>query len=554
MNLNNLFFYIVIACGMFSLHVKADSLNETNHLISELTKSIKSISSVTENIQVNNNKGTFLGWVRLNESNKSRALLSARWEGDTKNSSYMVLSDGWWEHATTKGFYFVVDNKQLAFCHVNNFTLPTDKWVFVAVTWGQTENNNNCQIYIDGQFYTESNISIKTKKKINTINYFSDNQTDDPKNRIPSGLTSGFIYSPTKLDWKSIYTIYNSTKSAFYENRDGLLDKAIGGASYFSKFKERILFDEDIYWALSRKNTDEVLEQVAHGNFNVFVPCVWHGNGAYFKNSKKSYDPLVASRIEADDDPLRYLLAEANKKGIKVIPWFTVTLRETNYLPEFADAGLDGSFNVHNSLFRDFISSLIGEAVVNYKLESINVDYIRSMGVCLTDKCKSSFNTQYGKSLISEYYKSKISQASYDYIASWNRADVEDILKKIRFNSAAISSLKISVDAVPFNKELQFQGQDSISWLNNGLVDSVFSMNYQRNIEIEKMVDIKKKVNRGVVIPIISTFDKSSNVIVPRSQETMTDLIEKIYSNLGSDGLALYHRKTLTDKQISILQ
>lgn len=554
MNLNNLFFYIVIACGIFSLHVKADSLNETNHLISELTKSIKPISSLTENIQVNNNKGTFLGWVRLNESNKSRALLSARWEGDTKNLSYMVLSDGWWEHATTKGFYFVVDNKQLAFCHIDNFKLPNDKWVFIAVAWGQTESNSNCQIYIDGQFYTESNISIKIKKKTNTLDYFSDNQTDDPKNRISSGLSGGFIYSQTKLDWKSIYTIYNSTKSSFYEDASGGLLHKADSTSLFSRFKERVLFDEDIYWALSRKNTDEVLEQVVRGNFNVFVPCVWHGNGAYFKNGKKSYDPLVASRIEAGDDPLRYLLTEASKKGIKVIPWFTVTLRETNYLPEFADAGIDGSFNVHNPLFREFIASLISEAVVNYKLENINIDYIRSMGICFTDKCKNSFNAQYGKSLVSEYYKSKISQTSHDSIASWNRVDVEDILKRVRSNSAENSSLKISVDAVPFNKELQFQGQDSINWLNNGLVDSVFSMNYQRNIEIEKMVDIKKKISRGVVIPIISTFDKSSNAIVPRSQETMTDLIEKIYNNLGNDGLALYHRKTLTDTQILILQ
>ncbi len=538
----------ILLIGFAVLLCEADSINSPKKLVAQLSDAVKSIAPLEQSLQLNNNEGSFLGWVHLDESQSSRTLMSARWSEDIKAPSYMVLSDGWWEHANTHGLYFVVDNKQFAFCYIDKFSVPSNKWVFLTVTWGQHGQQGYCQIYIDGQIYTEKKISIKIKKNTNLMHPFSDDLTDNPKQRFPSGLTSGLFHYSSMLSWKDILSIYNATKMEF-KNKE-IVAKKNSVENSFLSFEQRVLFDEDIYWALSKKNTDEVLKKVERGNFNVFIPCVWHGQGAHFKNSKKIYDPRVKSRIESGDDPLAYLLLQAGKKKIKVIPWFTVVLREGKYLPEFADAGIEGAFNVHNPFYRDFISSLIYEAINSYGLESVNLDYIRSMGVCLTKKCQEDFALQYNKSLSAEMLRSKNENIYSESISAWNRSAVEEIIRKVRTNIASKKSFQLSIDAIPLNKELAFQGQESISWLNTGLVDTVFSMNYQRNIDIKEMLSASEKVNRGKIIPIISTYDRVLDDFVSRDTVGMQDNINNIKNYVGNNGIAFYNREMLTENQM----
>ncbi len=524
-----------------------EPINSKSELKLQLSNPAKPIVPLKDNIKLNNVKGTLFGWVHLDKSSSSRALMSARWDKDNKESSYMVLSDGWWEHKNSKGFYFVLDNKQYAFCHINNFLFPSNRWVFIAVTWGQFNQQSFCQIYIDGQFYVENKTNIKLKRSTEVTSQFSDELTDNPAQRSAQGMSSGLFYHSSALSWTEINALYSATKN-MYKNIEALPSAP---SAYFRHFTQRILFDEDIYWALSKKNTDEVLAEVEASNFNVFIPCVWHGKGAYFKNSKGIYDPLVKSRIDTGDDPLRYLLLQAKKKGIKIIPWFTVVLRESDILPEYADAGTEGAFNVHNAQFRAFISNLIIEAINDYQLEDVNLDYIRSIDICLTEKCKQEFKQQYKKDLLTEFSRPSNASDFSESISSWNNYAVTDILKRIR--NAVNKSVKISVDAIPLNKELQRQGQESVGWLNNGLVDVVFSMNYSRNIDFEIMALVKKKVVQGKVIPIISTYDKVSNKFVPREAAVLGEIITKIDETIGNDGIAIYHRKTLTQSHVLYL-
>ncbi len=544
---------IIIALYSFAaLFCNADAISGSSELISQLTNSVKLIAPLEENLKLSNTKGTLLGWVRLDNSQLSRTLMSARWDKNIKESSYLVLSDGWWEHTNDKGFYFVLDNKQISFCHIDNFTFPSNQWMFVAVTWGQSNQQSYCQIYLNGQFYTENKTNIKIIKNTELAYQFSDVLTDDPEHRFSQGMTSGFFYHSSTLSWKDILSIYNATKSKFQEQKM-LSSKSSSKTTNFKDFKQRILFDEDIYWALSKTNTDEVLAEVERKNFNVFIPCVWHGKGAYFKNSKGIYDPRVKYRIIAGDDPLTYLLSQAKKKNIKIIPWFTISLQESNALPEFADAGIGEAFNVHNLQFRIYISSLINEAIVDYQLEDVNLDYIRSMGICVTEKCKQDFKLKYDKDLSTEYSHTQDTYIFSKFISAWNNDAVTDILKRVRANIPSNGSVKISVDAVPLNKELQFQGQESIDWLNDGLIDTIFLMSYQRNVEINKMVSIANKVKRGQLIPIISTYDKIASTVVARVPAVLGEIIDQIGSKFSNDAIAIYHRKSLTNDQILYL-
>ena len=540
----------MVIIGFAILTCDATTTASQKMLVAQLTDSVKSITPHEMSLQLNNNEGSFLGWVRLDESQSSRTLMSARWNEGTKKQSYMVLSDGWWEHSNARGLYFVIDNSQFAFCYINKFSIPSNKWVFVTVTWGQHKKQDYCQIYINGQIYAEEKVNLKAKKNLQLVDYFSDALTDNPKQRIPSGLTTGLLHYPLTLNWKEVRSIYNATKIEL-QKKEIDIEKDVIKNSFLS-FKERALFDEDIYWAISKKNTDEVLHRVEQGNFNVFIPCVWHGQGAHFKNSKNIYDPRVKTRIEKGDDPLAYLLAQAEKKKIKIIPWFTVVRREGNYLPEFADAGIEGAFNVHNLLYRDFISSLIYEAISSYGLESVNLDYIRSMGVCLTKKCQKDFALQYNKNLAAEMLRYKNENIYSESISAWNRSAVEEILSKVRAKITS-KSFQLSVDAIPLNKELAFQGQESIDWLNSGLVDTVYSMNYQRHLDIKEMLIALRKLKRGKIIPIISTYDKILDDFVPRDTEGMLDNVNKIRHYVSDIGIAIYNREMLSENQMIYL-
>lgn len=531
-------------------------------LASELIKSEKDILPFTETLALNNQAGTMMMWVKLNPSTNSRVLVSARWD-EQEALSYLVISDGWWEQLDKHGFYFVLDNRQSAFCFIDDYSIPDGVWTLVTVAWGKKdEDSHYCHIYINGDFYVEKAINVRAEKNAKQVNRYDDKLTDNPQQRTPKGKTGGWLYKPYALSAADISSLYALTKSGYAEtsppNPPVTARTSIAGSrdsgKLFPKFKNRVLFDEDIYWALSKQNTDNIIQFLKENDFNVYVPCVWHGGGAYYKNTLNLYDQRVKLRVVQNDDPLAYLLQQAKLNKITIYPWYTITYREQNFLPSFALPQDEGIFNIHNKDFRELITTLINEAIQNYQLEGINLDYIRSIDICVTEACQADFKNQFGKTLPLDAFSLNENNDVYKAVAAWNAKAVEDIIKKITVDLGEGKKAVISVDAVPYNKDILLQGQDSIRWLNEGLIDIAYIMKYQRHLSRTDLKRAAADKKAGSVIPLIATYDHILGQLNYRPASALNEQLNVVANEMGYDGIAIYHRKTLSSEQLHYLR
>lgn len=536
---------------MFHCHYAHSINDQLPNLANELSQLQTILQPTIETMQISNQSGTLMAWVNLQPSAKSRALLSAFWVKEKK--SYLVISDGWWEQLQKKGFYFVLDNTQGAFCVIDGYSVPDNTWTFIAAVWGKSTHGNYCKIYINGEFYTEKPIEHLARKQINVVGNYTDQFTDNPQQRLPKGKAGKWVHSPHKLSSKDILNLYIKTQKNFVDEK---IDSPsmIANRVSFSDLKIRVLFDEDIHWALSRKNTDDIIKFLKVNNFNYYIPCVWHGGGAYYKNSLNLHNVNIYPRLLKNDDPLEYLLQQAKLNGITVYPWFTIAYQESSYIPNFSGSSTNKFYNIHNKEFIKTISSLINEAIKIHQLDGINLDYMRSIDICQLDSCKEDFYRRYNLKIPDNLNLLDDDNKVFKLMSAWNSDALEELLKDIdpRLNNGGKTI--ISADVTPYVKETILQGQDGIKWLNDGLIDIAFVMQYTRHLNREDLKRIQQNATKGMIIPLLSTFDFIEGEVKGRALKGFVSQIGDAAGLLGADGVAIYHRKTLTKEQMLYLQ
>ncbi len=317
--------------------------------------------------------------------------------------------------------------------------------------------------------------------------------------------------------------------------------------------ENRVMFDEDIGWALSRANTDRIIDRLSRAGFNVYIPCVWHGAGTYYPSKIGYQNPQVAARIRFGDDPLAYLIKKAHEKNIEIHPWFTVTRRDDDKYKGFYDKySPENAFDVHNESFRKFIVSLTLEAVEKYNIDGLNLDYIRSMGYCHSEKCAKEYEEKTSRNLRADLILEKVPKSRIKSIEIWNEEPIEEIVKAISQKSKAIKpKLMLSVDSMPGARHLRMQGHDSQKWLNNGWIDTIFYMEYQNDFKIDDIALSKSKVsNPDAIIMLFSLYDMENPGLEKKPGSLLRKSISAAKRVWPNSGTAFYHYKQLTEDQI----
>lgn len=105
---------------------------------------------------------------------------------------------------------------------------------------------------------------------------------------------------------------------------------------------KRIIFEEDVLAWTTKQGVDELLMRIKTAGFNAFSPVVWHGRGTTWPSIFAEWDYWLKAYPKQGYDPLKYLIDRAHELGIEVHPWFTLTLREGEFLPQFAPSGTPG--------------------------------------------------------------------------------------------------------------------------------------------------------------------------------------------------------------------
>ncbi len=507
-------------------------------------------------------KGTISIWVKpfWSESEKeSHTIASMRWT----SGSYMVLSQGWWEPEGKNRLYFILSNQDYIHCS-SVYSLQPDIWSMITVTWS-TGDNGFCELYVNDERIARSNASMTAKRMPKgNILIGSDSASTLSTGRKAKFDLFGIDLINRQLLHAEIYSRYSSAiklQPYLKVNRWKHLESINRTASNHQQIEKpetRVIFDEVAKWAMSRSNTDEILERIYEAGFNVYVPCVWHGKGTYYPTDVAHVDKRIQRRITSGDDPLKYLIQKAHALGIEVHPWFTVVKREDDTYPMFYDEGTPmGAYNIHKPEFRKFIVELMLEVEKEYDIDGINLDYIRAMGVCTSDYCANDYKRVYDKSLKLDYYARIVSGASRGRIQKWQDNAIYDIVKQLASNlQRSRSKLLLSVDAHPVvnDSERFLEGLDTIELANSGLIDVIYNMDYKQIINIENIDNVRSALKQpDKLVTLFGNYERIGEKIVSRDPMLINKYIDLVRSRWPGSGVAFYFYTTLDNEQVSTL-
>lgn len=329
--------------------------------------------------------------------------------------------------------------------------------------------------------------------------------------------------------------------------------------------ESRAIFDGRYHW-LTREGADTMLDRIEAAGFNVLVPAVWKGAGTTWPSKRAPRDPAWEKVWSSDfPDPLAYLIEQAHGRGIEVHPWFTISLRRRSFLKQFYDEGTpERTFNLHIPEFRRYMIDTMLEVVRAYDVDGINIDYIRTSGICTSSLCAASYRAKTGGDIFKDSKRYKKNEAVWERIAGWNAGPVNEILTELY---AAAKSLRpdliISADSHPGDRGFALQGADSISWANEGSVDVIMAMSYQQpeNLRWEELNSALARVRdpRKFML-LIGNFERhdvaGKTVDVWSRDPAMLARLVKIARDITSEnnGIAMFHYDDLSDEQIEGLR
>ncbi|MBI3802944.1 MAG: family 10 glycosylhydrolase [Nitrospirae bacterium] len=318
--------------------------------------------------------------------------------------------------------------------------------------------------------------------------------------------------------------------------------------------ESRAIFDEGLNW-VTNASAVRLLDRIKKAGFNVFMPCVWHGMGTTWPSSLAPWTTQTP-RI-AGFDPLDNLIKLADGYDIEIHPWFTVTLRQREFLQQYYESGSpENAFDVHNDNFRAFISALITEVALRYPVQGINLDFMTTMGICRGAACIDQYTADTGRKLLADWNLRKLPGYGAQYLIAWQKEATTDILRRV---STKIRGLKknilISINATPGVYDLTFQGDDSINWVDQGLSDVLYCMDYQPDPDTAKIRTWQAGMKRPQAVALLGgNFDvTSTGVVVARDAARVAQIISEARTIGSGDGVALYIYSRLSDAQIQTL-
>ncbi|TKB79786.1 MAG: hypothetical protein E8D45_03245 [Nitrospira sp.] len=337
----------------------------------------------------------------------------------------------------------------------------------------------------------------------------------------------------------------------------GIPDGAWAGGKTFAG--KRIISEEGIDWTTKEK-ADAILARIKDARFNVFMPIVWHGRGANWPSQYADWDYWLKAVPKTNFDPLKYLIERAHAMGIEVHPWFNLALREGDFLPQFAPPGTPHlAFDVHMPEFRHLMANLVAEVVAKYDVDGINLDIVRTMGLCSSDFCKADYQRRYGRDLAADTLQFNVTFGRVPTLVDYQESDVTAMVQEISQRIRAIKpNIVISADAIPLLASVD-QGQNSIDWENKGLVDVICRMDYYLNIDAKLTDTIRGRLKNPdaltIVISNVSLEERRPEQdYFSRDGKWLADTISLIMDHWPNTGVAVYMSRWLSDDQINKLK
>lgn len=339
-----------------------------------------------------------------------------------------------------------------------------------------------------------------------------------------------------------------------------LISDCIGSATTQRPLSElsgiKALFDENYHW-ITKQGADQLIEDAKKAGFNVIIPCVWHGRGASWNSALAPIDSKLPAAQIRENDPLGYLINTAHQNGLQVHPWVTVFKRELDFLPQYADPSTKKFFNIHDPGYIEFISNVTLELAQRYNIDGLNLDYVRSTGVCDRLSCINDYKQKTGRDFKLDAATSFVLPAAKQALISWRIGAITNGIKAINTKVRAVKPNQIiSVDTIVNDDIWYSYGADGIRWLNQGLIDVVFHMDYRTTL-LKNVISgaMAKIIEPERLLILISNVDLPPEKITPRTRYQVESLLGQVANlSVNQNSYGFYEYKFLTKFQLPAIK
>lgn len=491
-------------------------------------------------------EGIIAFWVRPHWDDNdvaSHTFLSFTWLDGREG--YFAFTRGWWEPDGTGVTYFVGNNYESN--TARKIRYEKGVWTHLTCAW-QAGSPGLIRLYVNGILASESKPFTGAFQPKKELFLGSDNGAlfgrDKP---LPNGRWADadfdeITFSRRNLSDAEILDLYERRVPVRHTpkvNSDGIV------------LETRAIFDEGLHW-ITESGARNAIQRIKKAGFNVFVPCVWHGSGT-------SYPSSVAPPVQwytLDPDPLKRLITIAHENGIQVHPWFTVMLRDREFLTDYYGVETpQNAFDVHRPDFRNFIVNTIVDVAQRYDIDGVNLDFIRTMGTCNCNFCVQEYQNIYSRSLVDDAAHPNADGTLEPHLQVWQDTAVEAIVREV---SLRVKELRphciVSVDGYP-QPYPNDQGRQEPRWTNAGLVDLVFSMDYAQPVDVEHHHLMLAQFNESwKMIMLIANYNGiSDNNQVSKPPEQLITTMDYIRMRWGN-GMGVYLYSMLDDRQIEAIK
>lgn len=499
-------------------------------------------------VQMGESGGTVMFWLRPHwgyyaargDRMISHTMLSWRW----KDGGYFALSDGWWEdHGGAFDTYFILNNAQ--YLHVRApVKYRAGQWLHMMVSWTPGKYGQMA-MYVDGEQVAVRSGEIPKMQPAGSLFLGCDRGSPLQNGRgldadvdelvvLDHALTATELQAwLTRNDprWRERPTDwireFNATQNAPVVTNHGSMKEV------------RALFDEGPgEWGTEVK-ARALIARLKSAGFNMYVPCVWHGDGTRYPTTVAPPAPYIAK-----GDALATLIRVAHEAGIEVHPWFTVSYRSRDFLNEFYEPGTpQDAFEIHNQHFRDYMVRLILDVVKRYDIDGINLDYVRTMGISSGRYATDLYKSRYQRSLDADQRTFDGRLRMEPHVQEFVDDAVADVVRRISEGAHIIKpNIVISVDGQPPPSLLppSYQGRNEVKWANAGWVDVIFTMHYERNLDADSIDLVASELKDGKkLVPLLGVYERVGGRMVARDPAVFGELVD-FASMRWHKGVAVY--------------
>ncbi|GAB1545205.1 family 10 glycosylhydrolase [Scytonema sp. NUACC21] len=269
----------------------------------------------------------------------------------------------------------------------------------------------------------------------------------------------------------------------------------------------------------SQQNIAEAMEFLAETGFNVVFPVVWTKGTTTYPSQVmgqtfgKEINPLFTGR-----DPLAEVVVEARRVGLKVIPWLEYGFASSYNLngglllakkPEWAAIDSNGKLlqkngfewlNAFDPEVQSFMLNLVLEIVKNYDVDGIQGDDRLPALPC---------EGGYDRNTVEQYYQQfgeKPPKNPKDgQWLRWRANLLTEFLARLYEEVKAVNTnLVVSIAPNIYDWAYKEYLQDSPSWMERGLLDTIHPQIYRRDFA----------AYRGIIDRLVS--EQFTDVTLPK--------------------------------------